>query len=201
VGRRTARAPASSRPRSGSVDLCGREDDRLQLMRKSLGRRDYCLSIGESNGPSFLGVTVPFSRTVARPVRWVSIQSLPILLLASLSCSTEPSRASLTGKWSSRTVGVVASPVGLGLWLNCGDTGWFPGPIELDSLNRFEATGTLRLSGGSRDAIILGQLYEDQLAVQWRSTIRPPIPNQAFFYLLPSDSGRPTDPDVVCVTR
>ena len=37
MGRRAARARGSSRPTSGSVDLCRRHHDRLQLMRKSLG--------------------------------------------------------------------------------------------------------------------------------------------------------------------
>jgi hypothetical protein len=38
AGRRSVRAPHSQWPSSGRVDLCGREDDRLQLMRMSLDR-------------------------------------------------------------------------------------------------------------------------------------------------------------------
>jgi hypothetical protein len=37
VGPRSVRTPHSRWPSSGRVDLCGREDDRLQLMRMSLG--------------------------------------------------------------------------------------------------------------------------------------------------------------------
>jgi hypothetical protein len=39
-GRGSARARGSLRPSSGSVDLCGRRHDRLQLMRKSLGSHE-----------------------------------------------------------------------------------------------------------------------------------------------------------------
>ena len=40
AGRASVRAQRSSMPNSGSVDLCGREDDRLQLICKSLGGHD-----------------------------------------------------------------------------------------------------------------------------------------------------------------
>jgi hypothetical protein len=36
-GRRSVRAWCSSRPNSGSIDWCGREDDCLQLICNSLG--------------------------------------------------------------------------------------------------------------------------------------------------------------------
>jgi hypothetical protein len=46
VGRRSARALASSWPDSGSVGLCGRRHEGLQLMRQSLGHinRDHILA-------------------------------------------------------------------------------------------------------------------------------------------------------------
>jgi hypothetical protein len=37
MGRGSARASPSKRPSSGNVDLCGRRQDRLQLMRIPLG--------------------------------------------------------------------------------------------------------------------------------------------------------------------
>ena len=41
AGQRFVRAPASSRPLSGGISLCGRENDRLQLI---------CLSLDSANG-------------------------------------------------------------------------------------------------------------------------------------------------------
>jgi expansin (peptidoglycan-binding protein) len=101
------------------------------------------------------------------------------------------------GTWAGTDAGVVATRAGLQLWLQCGNSGDFSGPIQLDSLNQFSASGSLELSTGTFSGVIVGALYPDRLAVQWGIVQSPPTLANAT-YLLPDATGRPTHPEPQC---
>ena len=130
------------------------------------------------------------------------VRSILLASLAVPSCSDGPSGPPATGtilvgKWAGTDAGVVATRTGLQLWLQCGNSGYFSGPIQLDSLNQFHASGSLDLSTGTLAGVIVGALYPDRLAVQWGIVQSPPTLDQAT-YLLPDATGHPTDPEPQC---
>jgi hypothetical protein len=130
------------------------------------------------------------------------VRSIILASLAVPSCSDGSSGPSgpgtiLVGKWAGPTAGVVATQSGLQLWLQCGNSGYFAGPIQLDSLNQFSASGSLHLSTGTQPGSVVGAVYSDRLAVQWGLVQSPPTLDQATS-LLPDDTGHPTDPDTEC---
>jgi hypothetical protein len=114
-------------------------------------------------------------------------------VVLSPSCSTEPSGPYLHGTWSSPSLGAVATPVGLRLTMVCGGTGWFDGPLTLDSLNIFSGSGYVRLDGERRNELIVGVLTTNGLHLQWGPPNQPPDVNGELWFLLPDEVGRPTE--------
>jgi hypothetical protein len=75
----------------------------------------------------------------------------------------------------------------------CGGTGWFDGPLTLDSLNIFNGSGYVRFDAEPINVLIVGYVRPDGLSLQWGTPNRPPDINGLLWYLLPSDEGRPTE--------
>jgi hypothetical protein len=121
------------------------------------------------------------------------IFALLLCALSSLSCSTEPSGPYLRGVWSSPSLGAVATQAGLRLTMTCGGTGWFDGPLTLDSLNVFSGSGHVQFDAEPRSELIVGRVSTDGLSLQWGPPNRPPDLNGALWFLLPGDVGRPTE--------
>jgi hypothetical protein len=137
-------------------------------------------------------------------IRELALGAVLLMTSALSGCNDGPASppgdaSLLLGRWAAQSVGVQARPDGLQLWLQCGDSGFFEGPIQLDSLNRFAASGTLHLTVGTMPGLIVGYLSDSVLAVQWGTPQRPPSLEQALYYLFPSADGRPTDPDTECL--
>ena len=119
--------------------------------------------------------------------------ALLLCTLPSLSCSTEPSGPYLRGAWSAPSLGAFATEAGLRLTMVCGGTGWFGGPLTLDSLNVFHGTGYVRFDAEPRSEIIVGLVTSDGLSLQWGPPNQPPDLNGPLWFLLPDDAGRPTE--------
>ena len=124
---------------------------------------------------------------------WRSVILL-LCLLITPSCSTEPSGPYLRGTWSSPSLGAVAGVVGLRLFMVCGGTGWFDGPLALDSLNFFRGSGFVQFDAEPRNELIVGHVADDgSLTLQWGPPQRPPDLDGATYFLMPNDTGRPTN--------
>lgn len=120
---------------------------------------------------------------------------LRLVLLTGLAigCGTEPSDIPiLEGQWSGSSAGAIANRLGLVVRLACVDgQGVFPGPVELDTDQRFVVEGELDWGDGVRPARAHGYLSEGYLAVAWRSRDEPIDYEGPFYFLAPSADGEP----------